>query len=118
MKYWNEIKTDGKFDTDKLKVQLSWEHEDWSIRDAFDSEYDDVEDIIRKVDNYDMYWIMLRAQVKFDGVVIGESHLGGILIDYPDNIVTEDSYTCEDLVSEAMDEAKSFIEKIKSVTFE
>ena len=105
MDYWIDIDVYG---IDGFDVRLSYTYEDIPIRDMWDNEYDNVEEMQRKVDNYDAYWIIGRAQVFLGGVEIGGSTLGGIYVDTIEDFVKEFK---DDLVYEAMDEAKLWVKK-------
>jgi hypothetical protein len=111
--YWYTVDTYG---IDGFDVNLSYTYEHVAIRDMFDNEYDDIEEMERKVNNYDAYWIIGRAQVFLDGAEIGEFIVGGIYVESLDEFI---EHYKDDLVSEAMYNAKEWIkrnlEKLNSI---
>ena len=111
--YWHTV---ARYNDDGFYIRLSYSYEDIAIRDMFDDEYDDIEEMERKVDNFDAYWIIGRAQVFLDDVEIGESIVGGIYVESIDEFV---EHYKDDLVSEAMYNAKEWVkrnqEKLNSI---
>jgi len=103
--YWYTLE---RYNVDGFDIELSYTYENIPIRDMFDDEYDDVEEMERKVDNFDAYWIIGRAQVFLDGVEIGESIVGGIYVESIDDFV---EHYKDDLVSEALSEASDWVKR-------
>lgn len=52
--YWHTV---ARYNDDGFDIELTYTYEDIPIRDMFDMEYDDIEEMERKVDNFDAYWI-------------------------------------------------------------
>jgi len=103
--YWYTLE---RYNVDGFDIELSYTYENIPIRDMFDDEYDDVEEMERKVDNFDAYWIIGRAQVFLDGVEIGDNIVGGIYVESIDDFV---EYYKDDLVSEALSEASDWVKR-------
>jgi len=103
--YWHTV---ARYNDDGFDIELTYTYEDIPIRDMFDMEYDDIEEMERKVDNFDAYWIIGRAQVFLDGVEIGDNIVGGIYVESIDDFV---EYYKDDLVSEALSEASDWVKR-------
>lgn len=101
MRYWDELLREER-EGFTVVVDKSWE--DCSIRDLFDDTCCDIEDLERRVNRGDLDWFMLRARVLLDGHELGASIVGGFL--YEDARETLRDGTAEDLIWQAMEEAK------------
>ena len=101
MRYWDTLlrETRGDFE---VVVDKSWE--DCSIRDLFDDTCYDIKEMEDKVNRGDLDWFMLRARVFVEGLELGDAIVGGFM--YEDARETLRDGTAEDLISQAMDEAK------------
>jgi len=101
--YWYTLE---RYNVDGFDIELSYSYED---------EYDDVEEMERKVDNFDAYWIIGRGQVFLDGVEIGESIVGGIVESIDDFV----EHYKDELLPKAMYNAKEWVkrnqEKLNSI---
>ena len=104
MRYWDELlrETRGDFE---VVVDKSWE--DCSIRDLFDESCYDIKELEDKVNRGDLDWFMLRARVFVEGLELGDAIVGGFM--YEDARETLRDGTAEDLIWQAMDEAKKQI---------
>lgn len=92
----------------EIIIDKTWDETD--PRDCFDTE--DVAEICRKIDNETYDWFMLRVRVFFDGHEMGSHYLGGCCYDDAKDVLTDG--TAEDCISQAMDEAKTEIQRLKS----
>lgn len=101
MRYWDELLRElrGGFE---VVVDKSWE--DCRIRDLFDDTCCDIEDLEAKVNRGDLDWFMLRARVLLDGHELGSHCCGGFLYEDAREVLRDG--TAEDLIWEAMEEAK------------
>ena len=105
MDYWIDIDVYG---IDGFDVRLSYSYEDIPIRDMFDNEYDNIEEMEEKVNNYDAYWIIGRIQLFKGYVEVAESTLGGIYIESLDELKEYYSY---DMLLDAYDQAVKWIKE-------
>jgi hypothetical protein len=70
----------------------------------------DVEEIIRKINDYTYDWFMLRVRVLAEGVELGTAYLGGCLYEDANECLTDG--TVEDMKGEAMAEAKANVYRV------
>jgi hypothetical protein len=101
MKYYDELAT---YERDGFEVVVDKTWEEISLRDCFDDSCYDIEEMEQKVNNYDLDWFMLRVRVLFEGHEFGSAYLGGMLYKDARECLTDG--TAEDVISEAMAEAK------------
>ena len=101
MRHWDEL---ARYEQDGFEIIIDKTWEDVSPRDLFDDAVTDIDEICRKIDNYDLDWFILRARAMLDGHELGSSIVGGFL--YEDARETLKDGTAEDLVYTALCEAK------------
>lgn len=115
MRHWDTLATE---DRGGLHIVVDKSYEDISPRDLFDDSVTDIDEICRKIDNYDLDWFMLRVRAMVDGAVLGESIVGGFLYEDAKHTLTDG--TAEDLIEQAIDEARAaipgFIKNLQAVT--
>jgi hypothetical protein len=99
-RYYDTI---AEFERDGFTVIVDKTYEDFNPRDHFES--DDMDEILRKIDNGTYEWFMLRVRVLVEGLELGSHYLGGCLYEDPREVLTDG--TAEDCIGEAMTEAKS-----------
>jgi hypothetical protein len=92
-----------RFERDGFTVIVDKTYEDFNPRDHFES--DDMDEILRKIDNGTYEWFMLRVRVLVEGLELGSAYLGGCLYEDPREVLSDG--TAEDFIDEAMTEAKS-----------
>jgi len=95
--------TIAEFERDGFSVIVDKTYEDFNPRDHFES--DDIDEILRKIDNGTYEWFMLRVRVLVEGLELGSHYLGGCLYEDPREVLSDG--TAEDCIGEAMTEAKS-----------
>jgi len=106
MQYYDTI---SEFERDGFTVIVDKTYEDFNPRDHFES--DDMDEILRKIDNGTYEWFMLRVRVLVEGLELGSHYLGGCLYEDPREVLTDG--TAEDCIYEAMKEAKSQVYRMK-----
>ena len=99
-RYYDTI---SEFERDGFTVIVDKTYEDFNPRDSFDT--DDIEEILRKIDNGTYEWFMLRVRVLVEGLELGSAYLGGCLYEDPREVLSDG--TAEDFIAEAMKEAKT-----------
>ena len=93
----------AEYERDGYTVIVDKTYEDFNPRDHFES--DDIDEILRKIDNGTYEWFMLRVRVLVEGLELGSHYLGGCLYEDARDVLTDG--TAEDCIGEALKEAKS-----------
>ena len=101
--------TIAEFDRDGFSVIVDKTYEDFNPRDHFES--DDMDEILRKIDNGTYEWFMLRVRVLVEGLELGSHYLGGCLYEDAREVLADG--TAEDCIGEALREAKREVYKLK-----
>ena len=99
-RYYDTI---AEFTRDGYDIIIDKTYEDMHPRDHFED--DNMDEIIRKIDNGTYEWFMLRVRVLVEGLELGSSYLGGCLYEDPREVLTDG--VAEDFIAEAMKEAKT-----------
>jgi hypothetical protein len=73
-------------------------------------EESDIAEILQKINDYTYDWFMLRVRVLAEGVELGSAYLGGCL--YEDARECLKDGTAEDMIFEAMAEAKAEVYRV------
>ena len=85
-------------------------YEELNPRDMFDDSVSDIDEIIKDIDRGHLEWFMLRVRVLVEGLELGNAYLGGCLYENPKEVITDG--TADDLLDEAMREAKSQVYRL------
>lgn len=99
MRYYDELARYERMGFDVI-VDKTWE--DLDLRGQFEDS--DLDEIVDKVNNGTYEWFMLRVRVMFEGHEMGSAYLGGCLYEDAREVLIDG--TAEDLIDEAMAEAK------------
>lgn len=110
MRYWDELLREERGDLE-IVVDKSWE--DIALRDCFDDTCYDIKEMEDRVNSGELDWFMLRARVFVEGLEVGDSIVGGFL--YADAREVLKDGTAEDLISQAIEEAKPKFYKLSRV---
>ena len=89
-----------------IVVDKTWE--DLDPRGQF--EESDVAEILQKINNCTYDWFMLRVRVLAEGVELGSAYLGGCLYEDAKECLADG--TAEDMIYEAMAEAKAEVYRV------
>ena len=98
------------FKVDQFDVFVDWTYEDSSIRDLFDAEVSDIDDMVRRCSNGTDTHYIARVRVTYDGIEMGDATLGSC---YAYDCSPEDDINdgiggnLEDMIEEAVDEART-----------
>jgi hypothetical protein len=107
MRFWHEVK---RFKEAQFDVVVDWTYEEAALGDCFDETVTDLEDMIRRCnDGTDTHYIA-RVRVFYDGHEMGSATLGSCYAydcDPADDIEAGIGGYLEDMIAEAMDEARS-----------
>jgi hypothetical protein len=96
------------YEREGFEVIVDKTYEDLDPRGQF--EESDVEEILHKINDYTYDWFMLRVRVLAEGVELGSAYLGGCLYEDAKEILADG--TAEDMIYEAMIEAKSNVYRV------
>ena len=108
MVYWEDFK---KYEKDGIKYTGSFTYETIHPSDLFDNLVDDIDEIVRKIDEGIYYWIIIKLEASIDGVTLGYSTLGGVLIE---NLSELDEYL-PDMEDDCMHEVVGWLERNKTL---
>jgi hypothetical protein len=101
----------AEFERDGFTVIVDKTWEDLPVRDMFDDTCHDIKEIERKIDNGTYEWFMMRVRVLVEGLEMGSAYLGGMLYEDPKECLTDG--TAEDMIYEALTEAKRDVYRLK-----
>jgi hypothetical protein len=90
----------------EIIVDKSWE--DMNPRDCFD--FDEDEELFRKIDNGNLDWFMLRVRVLVEGLELDSEYLGGCCYEDAKECLTDG--TAEDLIAQSLDNAKKQVYRL------
>jgi hypothetical protein len=110
MQFYCELAT---YERDGLTVIIDKTHEDMHPRDSFDDSCHNIDEICGKIDDGTYEWFMLRVRVLVEGLELGSEYLGGCLYYDAREVLTDG--TAEDLIDQAMTEAKSQVYRLSRV---
>lgn len=101
MKYYDEL---ARMERDGFDVIVDKTWEDIDPRGQFDWTEEELDQLVKDIDNGKTEWFMLRVRVLFEGHEFGSAYLGGCLYEDPMEVLTDG--TAEDFIQEALAEAK------------
>ena len=104
-RYYDTI---AEFTRDGFDIIVDKTYEDIDPRGQF--EESDIAEILQKINDYTYDWFMLRVRVMAEGVELGSAYLGGCLYEDAKDVLTDG--TAEDMIYEAMAEAKEHVYKV------
>ena len=105
MRYYDELAT---YEREGYTIIVDTTAEDLDPRGQF--EESDIAEILQKINDYTYDWFMLRVRVMAEGVELGSAYLGGCLYEDAKDVLTDG--TAEDMIYEAMAEAKEQVYKV------
>jgi len=105
MRYYDELAT---YEREGYEIIVDKTYEDLDPRGQF--EESDIAEILQKINDYTYDWFMLRVRVLAEGVELGSAYLGGCLYEDARECLTDG--TAEDMIFEAMAEAKAEVYRI------
>ena len=105
MRYYDELAT---YEREGYEIIVDKTYEDLDPRGQF--EESDIAEILQKINDYTYDWFMLRVRVLAEGVELGSAYLGGCLYEDARECLTDG--TAEDMIFEAMAEAKAEVYRV------
>jgi len=100
-RYYDTI---AEFERDGFDIIVDKSYEDLHPRDCFDDSVTDIKQLCEDIDSGKYDWFMLRVRVLVEGLELGSAYLGGCLYSDAREVLTDG--TAEDLIDEALKEAK------------
>lgn len=107
-RYYHEL---AGYDREGFFVVVDKTWEDIAIRDCFDDSCYDIRDMERRVNEGLLDWFMLRVRVLLDGHELGTAYLGCCMYEDADEVLRDG--TAEDLIAEALIEARGEARRLK-----
>ena len=104
MRYYDELAT---FEREGFEVIVDKTYEDIDPRGQFDWTEAEMDQLVKDIDNGKTEWFMLRVRAFVDGNELGSAYLGGCL--YEDPLEVLEDGTAEDMIAEAIAEAKKAV---------
>jgi hypothetical protein len=106
MRYYDTL---AEYERDGFTIIVDKTWEDLHPSQCFEEE--DVEEIVRKIDNGTYDWFMLRVRVLVEGLEMGSHYLGGCCYEDAREVLKDG--TAEDCIGEALAEAKKDVYRLK-----
>ena len=96
-----------QFDLDQFIIEIAFAPDDTQLDLLFDTDADYYPELIENLESGFWQHMICRVQAKYDGKVMGESYLGSIVAESPEKWLAEDPVQVDDLVDDAIDQARS-----------
>ena len=109
---FNDYTTLAEFSREGFDIIVDKTWEDMPIADCFDDSCYDIRDMERRVNKGDLDWFQVRVRAQLSGLTLGISSLGGCMYERAEEILTDG--VVEDLVGEAINEARTTAASLKS----
>ncbi len=103
----SNYQVEEQFDRDQFIVEIAFAPDDTQLDLLFDTEEDYYPDLIENLESGFWQHMICRVQAKYDGKVMGESYLGSVVAESPAKWLAEDPAQVDDLVDDAIDQARS-----------
>ena len=100
-RYYDELAT---YERDGFDIIVDKSYEDLDPKDCFDDECFDLKEMYRDIEHGNLDWFMLRVRVMVENIELSSQFLGGCLYKDSREVLTDG--TAEDLIAEALVEAK------------
>ena len=94
-------------EVDQFTVEIAFAPDDTRLDLLFDTEEDYYPELIENLESGFWQHMICRVQAKYDGKVMGESYLGSVVAESPDEWLAEDTAQVDDLVDDAIDQARN-----------
>ena len=96
-----------QFDSDQFIVEIAFANDDTQLDLLFDTDMEGYDELIENLESGFWQHMICRVQAKYDDKVMGESYLGSIVAEGPTKWLAEDRTQVDDLVDEAVDQART-----------
>ena len=108
MRYYDEL---ARLEREGFDIIVDKTWEDLNPRDCFDWTEEEMDQLIKDIDQGKYDWFMLRVRALVDGHEMGSSYLGGMLYEDPRESLTDG--VAEDCILDALNEAKRQVVSLK-----
>ena len=109
MRYYEELAT---YERDGFTVIVDKTWEDIDPWDQLSECFDSKEELYEDINNCKYDWFMLRVRAMIDGNEMGCAYLGGCLYEDARDVLTDG--TAEDMIAEALGEARRYALDLKA----
>jgi len=106
-RYYDEL---ASYEREGFDIIVDKTYEDLNPRDMFDDCVTDLDQLCKDIECGNLDWFMLRVRVMVEGLELGSAYLGGCLYEDPREVLSDG--TAEDLIAEAMIEAKAQVYRL------
>jgi len=96
---------------DGFRIVVDKTYEDIDPWDQLSECFDDRKQLYADIESCKYDWFMLRVRVLFDGNEMGSAYLGGCLYEDAKEVLKDG--TAEDMIAEAIAEAKAYAKRLK-----
>ena len=96
-----------QFDRDQFIIEIAFAPDDTQLDLLFDTDADYYPELIENLESGFWQHMICRVQAKYDDKVMGEAYLGSIVAESPAKWLAEDPADIDDMVDQAVDEARS-----------
>lgn len=110
MRYYDTL---AEYEREGYEIIVDISSEDLNPRDCFDDECFDLEQMCKDINSGRLDWFMLRVRVLVEGLELASEYLGGCLYADPKEVLTDG--TAEDLIDQAIAEAKTKVYRLSRV---
>jgi hypothetical protein len=96
-----------QFDRDQFIIEIAFAPDDTQLDLLFDTDADYYPELIENLESGFWQHMIVRVQAKYDDKVMGEAYLGSVVAESPAKWLAEDPADVDDLVEQAVDEART-----------
>ena len=96
-----------QFDSDQFTIEIAFANDDTQLDLLFDTDMEGYDEMIENLESGFWQHMICRVQAKYDDKVMGEAYLGSIIAEGPTKWLAEDRTQVDDLVDEAVDQART-----------
>ena len=96
-----------QFDRDQFVVEIAFAPDDTQLDLLFDTDADYYPELVENLESGFWQHMICRVQALYDGKVMGEAYLGSVVAETPAKWLAEDPTQVDDLVDDAIDQARS-----------
>ena len=106
-RYYDEL---AVYERNGFDIIVDKSHEDMDPKDCFDDECFNLKEMYSDIESGNLDWFMLRVRVMVENIELSSQFLGGCLYKDAREVLTDG--TAEDLIAEALVEAKRDIYRL------